>query len=330
MATSSTLAIRPATHADEPAVVALLRSALGWPGDAPLADFFRWKHHANPFGPSPSWVAVDQEVVVGLRVLLRWEFESPAGRVRAVRAVDTATAPTHHGQGIFTRLTLHSVEACRDDGVAMVFNTPNDKSRPGYLKMGWEVVGRLPTSFRPCRMRGLPSLIRAGVPAERFSTATTAGDPVADVLDDQQGIADLLSSQPPPGGLRTPRSPSYLRWRYCGFEPLRYRAVVGRSGPSDGVAIFRLRRRGPALEAAVADVLAPDGDAGLRRRLLSSLAKCCGADYAVTLAPAGPIAAAGFAPLLRRGPVLTFRGLTSDRKPSLDEWQLGLGDVELF
>ena len=173
-------------------------------------------------------------------------------------------------------------------------------------------------------------MIRAGVTAERFSTATTAGDPVADVLDDHQGIADLLSSQPPPTGLRTPRSPSYLRWRYCGFEPLRYRAVVGRSGPSDGVAIFRLRRRGPALEAAIADVLSPGGDARMGRHLLNSVAKCCGADYAVLLSRSGPIAAAGFAPLLGRGPVLTFRGLTNHRRPPLDEWQLALGDVEGF
>jgi GNAT superfamily N-acetyltransferase len=330
MHSSSTIAIRPATDGDEPAVVALLRSALGWPEDAPLAEFYRWKHHANPFGSSLSWVAVDQDVVVGLRVLLRWEFESRAGTVRAVRAVDTATASTHQGQGIFTQLTLHAIEACRDEGVSMVFNTPNEKSLPGYLKMGWEVVGRLPTSFRPCRILGLPSLIRAGVPAERFSTATTAGEPIADVFADHQGIDDLLSSQPAARGLRTARSASYLRWRYCGFEPLRYRAVVAPSGTSEGVAVFRLRRRGPALEAAVVEVLCQEDDARLRRRVLASVARSCGADYAVLLARAGPVAAAGFVPLLGRGPILAFRGLTTDRKPPLTEWQLGLGDIELF
>ncbi|MDH5380092.1 MAG: hypothetical protein OEW75_04520, partial [Cyclobacteriaceae bacterium] len=30
-----------------------------------------------------------------------------------------------------------------------IFNTPNEKSRPGYLKMGWVDAGRLPVYFRP-------------------------------------------------------------------------------------------------------------------------------------------------------------------------------------
>ena len=330
MDTPPGLTLRPATDTDEPAVVALLRSAIGWPADAPLADFFRWKHHDNPFGRSPAWVAVDDGVVVGLRVFLRWEFESEAGTVRAVRAVDTATAATHQGQGIFTRLTLHGIDACRSEGVTMVFNTPNDKSRPGYLKMGWDLVGRLPTAFRPCRVGGLPSLARAGVPAERFSTSTTAGEAVADVLGDHRAIDDLLASQPQPTGLRTRRSPSYLWWRYCGFEPLRYRTVVGASGPSDGVAIFRLRRRGPALEAAIVEVLSPGDEPRPRRRLLNAVVRACGADYAVLLARAAAVAAAGFAPLPGRGPILTFRGLDRGPKPALSKWHLGLGDVELF
>ena len=57
---------------------------------------------------------------------------------RAVRAVDTITAPEARGRGVFTRFTLAilSNEITRDDDVSFVFNTPNDQSRPGYLKMG--------------------------------------------------------------------------------------------------------------------------------------------------------------------------------------------------
>ena len=63
--------------------------------------------------------------------------------MRAVRAVDTATHPDFRGQGVFSALTLGALEELRSDGVAFVFNTPNERSRPGYLKMGWQPVGQV-------------------------------------------------------------------------------------------------------------------------------------------------------------------------------------------
>lgn len=74
-------------------------------------------------------------------MFLRWKFDVPGeGTISAVRAVDTATHPDWQGSGIFTRLTLGALDELRDDGLDVVFNTPNDQSRPGYLKMGWSQV----------------------------------------------------------------------------------------------------------------------------------------------------------------------------------------------
>ena len=47
---------------------------------------------------------------------------------------------------MFTKLTMHGLAAMQADGVDFVFNTPNSQSRPGYLKMGWREVGRLPAA----------------------------------------------------------------------------------------------------------------------------------------------------------------------------------------
>ena len=150
--------VRRTTPADRPAVLSLLADSLGWERDAAFAEFFDWKHAQNPFGPSPAWVARIGDETVGFRTFLRWRFEHPDGRVRnAVRAVDTATAPAHQGRGIFRLLTTTAVEAMTADGVDFVFNTPNASSRPGYLRMGWSTVGRLPLV---ARVRGIPSALR--------------------------------------------------------------------------------------------------------------------------------------------------------------------------
>ncbi len=91
-------------------------------------------------------MTVEQGQVIGFRMLLLWRFRRGDEAVTAVRAVDTATHPDHQGRGIFRALTTVAVDELRDEGVGFVFNTPNDQSRPGYLKMGWVDIGRPPLS----------------------------------------------------------------------------------------------------------------------------------------------------------------------------------------
>ncbi len=329
-ATSKEIDVRLWRPDDEPQVLELLQSSLGWLPDDDHAAFFRWKHRENPFGISPGWVATAADGrVVGFRSFLRWRFRSEEREVEAVRAVDTVTSPTHQRRGIFRRLTLHGLDALASEGVRFVFNTPNSSSRPGYLKMGWTVVGRVPVAVRPTSLRSLPRLLRARVPAKRWGVATTAGVPARQVLEQTAALDELVASQLPGPGLSTARSASYLAWRY-GFEPLGYRAMLAGDTVGDGVAFFRIRQRGPALEAVVAEVLTPGGDGRAARRLLGRIARQSRGDYALVVG--GPVlVAAGYVTLPRTGPVLTWRPLTpqarSDR-PSISA--TSMGDVELF
>jgi GNAT superfamily N-acetyltransferase len=137
---SGDLQIRRVTADDRDAVLRLLARSLGRDSDPRYEELFAWKHEENAFGRSPAWVATDGDRLAGFRVLMRWEFVEQGRVVHAVRAVDTATDPDYQGRGIFTRLALHALDELRSE-VDFVFNTPNDQSRPGYLKMGWQVVG---------------------------------------------------------------------------------------------------------------------------------------------------------------------------------------------
>jgi GNAT superfamily N-acetyltransferase len=317
--------VRRFEPADEPGVLELLEASLGWLTDEDHARFFRWKHLENPSGPSLAWVAVDPAAggrVVGYRAFLRWEFLRDGVVARAVRAVDTATHPAVRGQGVFSRLTMAALDDLAEERVSFVFNTPNDQSRPGYLKMGWRTVGRLPVLVRPRSPSSLLRLVRARTPAGKWSVPCEAGAGAAEVL----GSVDAAS--PAPGdGLVTRRSVDHLRWRY-GFEPLAYRAMAGDDG---AIVIFRLRRRGPALEAAVCEELGPVPEVG---RLLRSVLKDTGADHAVRLGRGGA-ARHGFLPLPGQGPTLLWRPMGGGDTggadaPPLPAWRLTLGDVELF
>jgi GNAT superfamily N-acetyltransferase len=323
----ATLVTRPATEADRGDIIALLRSSLGWQSGEEYELLFTWKHLDNPFGPSPAWVATDGNRIVGFRTMLRWRFLVDGRPVRAVRAVDTATHPDFQGRGIFSRLTRQALTELEAQGVACVFNTPNSQSRPGYLKMGWQVVRRVPLAVRPRSPLSLGRMLRARMPADRWSMETSVGRPAGEAFTDEAGLKRLLGSQPPSSGLQTDRSVAFLRWRYAGLVRLHYRVLMRRS-IEDGYAVFRLRRRGGAVEAVIADEVAPDGDRKALHAMLRSLPSLTGCDYVIRASGGGP--RGGFFPIPRQGPTVTCRSLGTFEMPRPSSWHLTIGDVELL
>ncbi len=86
-------------------------------------------------------------------------------------------------------------------------------------------------------------------------------------------VEHLLHTLPPVRGLRTHRTADFLRWRYR-FPELAYRTCTLGNDPTDGLAIFRLRPRGNATEAALCDVLVPAGATATEARARSSGKSC--------------------------------------------------------
>jgi len=317
------LVLRQATDDDEPQVLHLLRDTMGWDDGGHDEAFFRWKHGDNPFGRSPAWVAVAGGEIVGYRTFLRWAFRDDEDRVlKAVRAVDTATHPDHRGRGIFRRLTLAAVAELTVSGVRFVFNTPNDQSRPGYLGMGWTVSRRLSAGVRPAGPTALIDMARARTAASLWSEPTDVGLAAAEACSDV-AFCEALLRHAPTEGVRTDRSAAYLAWRTA-FGPLHYRVLLRNpEDPALGGIVFRLRRRGNALEAAVVEQFVPDAVTGAR--LVGQMLKLTGADYAMGLRGHG----SALLPIPGQGPLLTTRTLAGP-PPRARDWDLTLGDVELF
>lgn len=350
--TAAPVAVRVLENQDEPAVVALLRSALG---GGPTGDFneafYRWKHRRNPFGASPGLVATSGDEVVGVRLFMRWQLAGAAGPVQAVRAVDTATHPGFRGLGIFRRLTMELLDRLDEAGeVDLVFNTPNSSSRPGYLKMGWRDVGTFPVRIAPVR----PARLLHGARGALRSTAGggSAGpdavsaehvrpqpfEPAGRLLGDRSDeVADLIRAARKGDGLHTPLSLPYLTWRYGDAPGLDYRCItVEHRGRLVGLGFGRIRQRGQLCEFTLADVLVRDGDRGTARRVLSK-ARRAGADHVTVHTAAGSEARraalpAGYLSVPRYGVAL----VANPRRPvrpdptNVASWRLSLGDLEVF
>lgn len=329
----SAISVRPFRPEDGPAVLDLLQASLGaGPTGERSADFFRWKHALNPFGPSFMLLAESEGAIIGLRAFMQWRFEGAGGTVHAVRAVDTATHPDYQGRGVFSRLTREAL-AAMEGSVDLVFNTPNEKSGPGYLKLGWRRVGRLPVSLRP-RLRALRP--PGGARAEPAVRAPAAGEVLSEA-----GAVDGLLERHADGErrLHTLRDAGYLRWRYAEVPVLGYRAVPEEeAGGLRGLAIFRLRPRRGRWECSVAEVIVGVGDRVAAGRLLAKVrAACPGADHVAALFPprsTPALAARGraFVPV-PYGPTLMVRLLGAEVDPdptTRASWALSLGDVEVF
>jgi hypothetical protein len=156
----------------------------------------------------------------------------------------------------------------------------------------------------------------------------TAGESPADTFADAE-LDGLLRAQPRPTGLVTARSREFLRWRY-GNPSLGYRVMLTATGRvGDGLAVFRQRRRGKAVEGVLCDVLAPHGDLTVSRALARRVARATDADYLIRI-DARVATMDPFVNVPRMGPVLTCRPLDGAAPPTLREFSLTMGDVELF
>jgi N-acetylglutamate synthase-like GNAT family acetyltransferase len=250
------VSIREGAQEDIPGILEVLRLALG---ETPLLQrtpaLFQWKHEHNPFGRSILLVAEADEQIVGVRALMRWDLVAPdGGLLHCVRPVDTATHPAYGRRGIFRTLTESALEVARAGGVHLVFNTPNPKSAAGYFKMGWREVGWIGAMVRP-RLFGARRVEEGRPPA--LSSLIPGATPyeLAPVRDRD------------PLGLRTPRSPAYLSWRFSGHPTATYGAL---EGPPGAIAVVRPSVRNGRTETLIVDLLGDGGSTTMRRVAASS------------------------------------------------------------
>lgn len=323
---SSDIHLRLADPSDADEILDVCGSALGWTDPEFDRALFRWKHFDNAFGPSIIFVAENETGLLAVRPLMRWRFSTSAdptsGRsINAARAVDTATRPIAQGQGLFRRLTELGLEELRDQAFGFVFNTPNDQSRPGYLKMGWELAGHVEFGFAIRSPMSLPTIARSRTAAHKPSIETPElGIDIAD------GLAMLGSGVPLSSNVQrhsrteqwcTAHTIETLRWRFE-HGPISYRWLP--TGADEG-CVVRLRQRGPSRELLVALVAArsPTTAWDAVKQAMHQVR----ADYCLT--PAGFGSARTIA---RLGPTLTLRPV--ELTPSAGSFDWSPGDIEIF
>ncbi len=340
--------IRPRAEGDLAPILELMRLSLGESSVLQrTGDMWNWKHEISPFGRSHVLLAENDEgKVIGLRAFLRWEFERNGETLRGVRAVDTSTHPEFRRMGLFKNLTLRAVDDVREEGVDFVFNTPNDQSRPGYLKMGWQSVGLVEPVIKilnyPRFVVGMAKtrLLKreANAPAGTYF-AKNEPAPVSDLVD-HSGLDDLLTADTDIWGsmLHTKRSREYVDWRYAKHPTIDYRTVMlEENGSLEAAAVFRSNSRFGLREIVLVEMLLSKPDRDLARKLVSAVKTHVRADYMIGYFPKGSahrdaLQGTRFRRIPGQGMTLTSNPLSGPlgELEALNRWGLSMGDLELF
>lgn len=328
----------------------LVLEVMGPTAATPVTEqFWAWKHDQNPFGSSYGLCAMQHNRMLSLRVLMQWSFEATDGsRIRAGRAVDTVTRPSCQRMGLFSSLTKQALGDLGTAGVHVIFNTPNSKSLPGYLGMGWKDLGKVPlfiSALRPRRiLRGILFPPKAGTP-EMAALAPFFADDVPAWSEFRAGhvgaVSVLVASMErnrPRTGYRTPRSMEYLDWRYGGHPSVTYRVVtLEENGALRGFAVLRPNVRHGLLEAVLCELFFMDADPAAGRRLIRRVRQSTRADYLIAHFSEASVErsllrAPAFWRIPRKGITLAVRLLNETCTDPLtpENWDLTLGDLEIF
>lgn len=192
---------------------------------------FAWKHRDNPLGPSIISYAVDSATdrIVAVRALMRADLTVRGERIIAFQPCDTATHPDYQRRGLFSKLTMLAAERAREEGASVLYNFPNYRSGPGYLKLGWQpepsmkMVGK-PINRAFCAAEWLLRKVKKSrreaeceldQPARLFPAKT------------QELIRACLESRDKSAGeIAGYRDLNWLRWRFETNPAKTYRIIV--------------------------------------------------------------------------------------------------------
>ncbi len=313
--------IRESSPNDIPEIVEVLKSSLG-EVDLPLTEtIWRYKHESNPFGNSLVLVAEENGEIIGVRAFMAWEWTINKETFKSYRAVDTATHPMHQGKGVFKKLTLNALEKAKNSGIDLIFNTPNNQSRPGYLKMGWEIVGKIKVGIKP----SLVSIFVNQESNKSYDISLSKDSPSLNIL-----CEDWNTNLQRQNKIFTAKSASFLQWRYC-ENPLQQYEVFQNS---ELFIAGYIKKRKNISELRIAECIYRDSTSNkLIQKIIKEWCRKFGVQlvsYSPQLFKLGKFTFEG-----NIGPILTIKdlnlnGLSYSLFNDINNWSNSIGDLELF
>jgi hypothetical protein len=277
-------------------------------------------------------LAFDKDLLIGVRSFMRWEWSKKSYIYKCVRCVDTVVHPNYRRRGLFSIMTLKGLEIMKNEGVDFVFNTPNSKSLPGNLKMGWKEYGN--TGLK-VRINNLVKSLYYRVAKSEFSADLINEEHILNNLSTNY-LADFISqSIQDESVLRKRISSDYLIWRYLDVPTHKYGVFI--DSQDRFLIFFRLNKRGKMRELRICDIIMKSVDEKAIKKAIKLLMNQYYVDLA-TLTGDNDFTfkslanKVGFVSVGNRGLTMVLREVNTpiDKFLNRDCWGYTSGDIELF
>lgn len=309
--------IKESTASDKVLIVDLLKQSLSEKVTKKTESIWNFKHELNPFGASYVLVAFDEQMLVGVRAFMQWRWQLNDKLIVAYRAVDTATHPNHQGKGIFVKLTQQALSTVEKKEDCFIFNTPNEKSLPGYLKMGWRIIDALPIAIVPAFMYFYYNFFK------KVIFENNIGDDKLEEICTTHN--DSIAKQ---NKIFTPKSTAYLRWRFENNPMQEYKVV----SDNDFYLVMYVKRRKYSNELRISELIC--SNTSDQHKIKSLIIKYAFKNKCWFISSADK-KMFKFRLYAKIGPKLTLKPLNQgelfiNKAFNIHNWVYSLGDLELF
>ena len=228
----------PAKEEHWPSLIGLGKTYYPSGHPALTEKFLKWFYLENPAGPAILIAAHENDLLIGLVVLIPVTLESAGTIQRACYAVNVLTHPDHRGKNLFVKMIRHARDYLSAEGIWLLGH-PNPSAVPGWKRQKMEFRDllhlylakfRFPfSSIREHEIRNLKQL--RAIPDSFFVS-----------LAERQDV-------------HVQCYPEYIQWRFLDAPHKEYRVVAVEShGEFLGLRITR-KFKGP-VDLAV-DFIAP-------------------------------------------------------------------------
>lgn len=209
--------------------------------DRRMYDWYFNQNPHNPSGGNMMYVMKEGDRIIAADGLIPFELRIRGKTYKSAHSVLSMTHPQFKKQGLFRRMTLHSLEKAKEHGLDAVLGLANRNSCDAYRKFGWTSLFEKHIYIRPVHIytrlrRKIKCAFFAGIAAALYS----AYDEIRRILlrrTLKPYAASVLDLVPPSAGLcfeahkdKFPalirRDFTYLNYRYNLRPDKKYKTVV--------------------------------------------------------------------------------------------------------
>lgn len=286
---------------------------------------WKWKYDDNIFGKTYTIIAECNNRIIGTGTIWPFRFRINGKAHLGYQACGLAVDEDFRGRGIFTKINDIRIEIAEENRASFLFSFPNQNSLPGYKKMGWNYLGKLPWFVKFLNMR------------EVFFDLLLKNNKSApfDIYDEDKIIPIDFTYSPDRMNediISLDKSRAYFIWRYLCRPNFDYGFLnlEKRSDSSYG-AFYTILEKGNSKEMVIIDIIAKDLE--MTRNIIKkavTVAYKYGAMYLAFIRPAGyskrEALRNGFLPVKKKNmTVLVLNPEIKSMVGNIDNWSLFAG-----